>query len=122
MEGIIKFVLCDGLAGLAENEVDTVIIAGMGGETIINILSAAPWTNRDTHLILQPQSKQPELRRWLLENKYIINGEHLVCDSGKIYTVLTAEGGITQPYSTAQLYVGKVEKPHFRASSVRVFR
>ena len=40
----IDFRLCPGLAKIGSEECDTVAIAGMGGETIIGILEAAPWT------------------------------------------------------------------------------
>ena len=35
--------LCDGLTGLSPEDADTLILAGMGGETIAGILEAAPW-------------------------------------------------------------------------------
>jgi len=98
--------LCDGLAAVAPHEVNTVVIAGMGGETIISILSAAEWTKKDAKLILQPQSKQPELRRWLYENGYAIKSEHLVKDAGKMYCVFTSCGGSMPAPDTAELYAG----------------
>lgn len=53
----IEYRLCNGLAGIRPSEVDTVTIAGMGGETILSILKAAPWTADGQHtLLLQPQS------------------------------------------------------------------
>ena len=56
----MDFRLCDGLAGVRPGEADTIAIAGMGGETIAAILSAAPWTWReDCLLLLQPMSAQP---------------------------------------------------------------
>ena len=65
----IDFRLCPGLAKIGSEECDTVAIAGMGGETIIGILKAAPWTRDGTHtLILQPQTKVDLLRRWLCES------------------------------------------------------
>ena len=51
----MDFRRCDGLAALSPGEVDTVVIAGMGGDLMVHILSAAPWT-RDVKLILQPMS------------------------------------------------------------------
>ena len=39
----LDFRLCDGLSGIEPAETDTVVIAGMGGETIRDILRAAPW-------------------------------------------------------------------------------
>ena len=40
----IEYRLCSGLSGIRPSEVDTIVIAGMGGETILSILKAAPWT------------------------------------------------------------------------------
>ena len=82
----ISFVLTDGLRGLGPEDGDTVIIAGMGGETMMSILEAAPWTAA-CRLILQPQSKQPLLERWMDENGYTLSDATLVKDSGRIYTV-----------------------------------
>ena len=39
----LSCVLCDGLTGISPDSVDTVVIAGMGGENIAGILRAAPW-------------------------------------------------------------------------------
>ena len=65
--------LCDGLRGIAPHEADTVVMAGMGGETIRDILRAAPWTADGHHtLLLQPMTKVELLRGWLRENGYLI--------------------------------------------------
>ena len=62
----MSFRLCDGLSGIAPEEVDALVIAGMGGETIANILEAAPWVKgKNFPIILQPMSTQAELRGWL---------------------------------------------------------
>ena len=110
----IRLVLCDGLALVAPDEADEIVIAGMGGETMAGILAAAPWTKRGARLILQPQSKLPELRRWLYENGYRIDGEYLVRDAGRIYTVMTARGGSAPVPDTAELYVGEARLQHSR--------
>jgi tRNA (adenine22-N1)-methyltransferase len=102
--------LCDGLTGLLPHCADTVIIAGMGGETIAHILAAADWTRTDTALILQPQSKQAYLRRWLYANGYHITGEHLAREGDKLYTILTAAGGASPMPDTAALYAGEGAK------------
>lgn len=99
--------LCDGLSSVLPHEADTVIIAGMGGKTMLDILQNAPWTKTQTRLILQPQSKQSELRLWLYQNGYIICEEHLVRDSGKLYNVLVAEGGQSDVPSQTELYTGE---------------
>ena len=102
----IAFFLCDGLAALNGFDVSTVIIAGMGGESITEILSAAPWTKENgCLLILQPMSKSVHLRKWLFENGYKVLFERLI-DDGSIYEILTAEAGKDAPYSPAELLIG----------------
>ena len=88
----LTFQQCDGLALCTPDAVDTVILAGMGGETMIGILAAAPWT-REKRLILQPQTKQAELRAWLDANGYAITDASLVYDSGRIYLVWLVAAG-----------------------------
>jgi len=64
--GKFELRLGDGLAVLAEGEVDTVIIAGLGGETIISILEADPdKTSSFGKYILQPRTKIELLDKWL---------------------------------------------------------
>ena len=75
----ITFRLCDGLKDVKSYETDAIAIAGMGGETIIDILSAVKWVKeKELPVILQPMSRQPELRRWLWQNGYEIQEETLV--------------------------------------------
>lgn len=93
VEGI-AFRLCDGLSGIAPEEADTVVIAGMGGETIIAILEAAPWTASGQHtLLLQPMTKATDLRRWLGVSGFAFTEERLVWDKGYLYPVLRVTGG-----------------------------
>lgn len=101
----IDFRLCAGLDAIAPQEVDTVVIAGMGGETIIEILKNAPWTRQKT-LLLQPMTKPELLRTWLSENGYVITQEHLVRDKDTLYAVLIATGGESTPLTAAQAYCG----------------
>ena len=63
----IQFFLSDGVQKIPR-EFDTLVCAGMGGDTMISILEAAPWLKCDQYrLILQCQSKRPELRQWLYD-------------------------------------------------------
>ena len=102
----MDFRLCDGLCGISEDEVDTVVIAGMGGDNIAAILSAAPWTRNGTLLLLQPMSKAEVLRRYLPENGYRVIAEQLVADKGVIYPILTVRGGEMPPASDPQTWGG----------------
>jgi len=104
--GAIEFYLCDGLSALREIAIETVIIAGMGGENIAAILEAAPWVRENSCLlILQPMSKSAYLRSWLFENGYKVLSEQLA-DDGGIYEILTARVGKDLPYSPAELLIG----------------
>ncbi|MGI5971423.1 MAG: class I SAM-dependent methyltransferase [Oscillospiraceae bacterium] len=87
----VKLYNCDGLADVPPESVDTVVIAGMGGESIIGILQAAQWT-RNKHLILQPMTKGSVLRRWLENNGYPVTNETTVLDHGRYYYIIETGG------------------------------
>ena len=50
---------------------------------------------------------QPALRRWLVENGYCIQREQIVREGEKFYVILTVRGGQSQPYTPAELWVGR---------------
>lgn len=94
VEDRIEFILANGLDGIGQDAADTVVLAGMGGETIISILEKAPWTLKShIRLILQPQTKINELESWLKDNGYTILDAALACDEGRIYEVLYVGAG-----------------------------
>lgn len=93
LENQIELRLGPGLEAIRPNEVNTVTICGMGGEMMIGILSAAPWTKVNTTLILQPQSAQEELRYWLRDHGYRILQERIVREEQRWYTVMKVIGG-----------------------------
>ena len=102
----IEFRLCDGLNGISEDEVDCIVIAGMGGDNIVSILEAAPWTRSGVFLLLQPMSKAEVLRRWLNQSGYDVLAERLVADKGVIYPVLSVQGGTMPPAGDAEFWGG----------------
>lgn len=86
--------LAAGLSAVKPEECDTVTIAGMGGQTIADILSDAPWTAEGGHLLLlQPMTMVYELRRWLWANGYAIEAETLCREDRRRYMVISARGG-----------------------------
>lgn len=102
----VDFRLCDGLSGIAPAEVDTIVIAGMGGETIVSILSSAPWTADGAHtLLLQPMTRAEELRGYLFRHGFTIQREQLVEDRGTLYPVLEVSAGKME-LSPGQIYAG----------------
>ncbi|MDR0862604.1 MAG: Nif3-like dinuclear metal center hexameric protein [Oscillospiraceae bacterium] len=98
----ITFTLADGLPETVSGEVDTVVIAGMGGETIAGIVERAPWLReRDALLVLQPQTKVQELWETLRANGYATFEVRLVKDAGRIYVIMlarsAASGAVNAP-------------------------
>lgn len=103
----ISCVLCDGLTGVTADSVDTVVIAGMGGENIAGILRAAPWACAGALLLLQPMSRPEELRAALPSLGLSICAERLVRDAGRLYSILAVRAGIPDALSPGELYCGK---------------
>ena len=102
----IDYRLANGLADVRADEADVITIAGMGGETIAAILEAAPWTADGNHtLLLQPMTKDHELRRYLMDHGYCITREALVYDRGTIYPVMEVKAGKME-LSVGQLHGG----------------
>ena len=83
--------LCDGLSGIARQEADTVIVAGIGGEVITGILSGCDWLTLPDYplLILQPTTSPEILRRFLHEHGFAFLEEVPVEENGKVYSVFT---------------------------------
>ena len=79
----------DGLEKLSPGEADAVIIAGMGGNLTIDILTRGENVVRTLdQLILEPQSEQAAVRAFLRENNYFVEAEDLVLEDGKYYPIL----------------------------------
>lgn len=107
VEENIDFRLCSGLDAISPDEVDTIVIAGMGGELIVKLLEAAPWTReKELTLILQPQTKAEVLRRWLAENGCRFKKETLVRDKGTLYAIMCVTAGESRPLSEAEAHAG----------------
>ena len=101
----IDFFLADGVQDLPR-DFDTLVCAGMGGDTMISILSAAPWLKSDRYrLILQCQSKRPELRQWLAIHGFSIHRETLSKDGKFVYPVMEVIYQPGQQLTPAQTYI-----------------
>ncbi len=111
VEDIISFRLCDGLDAIEPSEIDTIIIAGMGGDTISGILDRAEWCMDGKYLLLlQPMTKCEILRYWLCYNGFAILREDLISDNGETYQIISARfTGENMPLSDAELFTGKYE-------------
>jgi len=84
----ISFHLSPGVRDVPQ-DFDTMICAGMGGDTMISILEEAPWLkSRQYRLILQCQSKTPMLRQYLSDGGWRITEETVLRDGRFLYTVM----------------------------------
>jgi len=111
LEERFRFVQADGLRFPDAQAADVVTIAGMGGETICAILAAAPWLRQQgKQLVLQPQSKVPELTDWLWRNGFTIEDAALCRDAGKRYLALRVLGQTAaQAYTLEQLLLRRAD-------------
>lgn len=94
LEDRISLRLGAGLCTVQPEEADTIVIAGMGGETIAQILEDDSWALDGSHLLLlQPMTAQPFLRQYLAAHGGIIEKESLCREGRRMYTVMTVRGG-----------------------------
>ena len=85
----IKACLGDGLEAINPGEIQTIILAGMGGPLMMKILSDRPEV-RDSasEIIIEPQSRMIDVRSGIIEQKLCILDEDMVFEDGKYYPVL----------------------------------
>ena len=119
LDSRVELVLCDGLDGCDPEKTDTVVIAGMGGDTITGILDRAEWcAGPGISLILQPATKSEILRYWLVNNGFVITKELITEENSVLYQIICAEAGEYVRYSDAELYTGRYEQikdsPYFK--------
>lgn len=101
----MTFVCCDGVTALPR-DFDVLVCAGMGADTIISILDAAPWLRGGSYrLILQCQSKQPMLRQYLSEQGWEIRDEAILRDGRFLYTVMNVLPCPVPPLSPGECFI-----------------
>lgn len=102
----ISLRLCPGLRDIRPEEVDTVVLSGMSGETIRSILEEANWNWKDKRLILEANTKHPELLSWLYQNGMHIAGERIPEEHNRAYRVYSAVWGSAPIPRPAHLWGG----------------
>ncbi len=123
----IEILQADGLSGRENTPCDRIIIAGMGGELIRNILRDAAFTRTERAkesigFVLQPQSRPYLLRDYLFENGYRILDERLCEDGGKIYAIILAVyDGKVRSATQLERYFGKPNLMRSDALFRRIF-
>ena len=94
MEDLVELRLSNGLDALSAGEADTLVITGMGGTLMEDILLRQPEkTASFSALVLGPQSDPEKVRAALRRLGFIIKKEKLVFEDGKYYPVIRAESG-----------------------------
>ncbi len=101
----IETVLTDGLSGISPHE--CVVIAGMGGETIAEIIAATSWTKENCTLILQPMTKLDILRTFLYNEGFEIFDEKIVAEGERIYCVISTRFAGDVAYLPYEKYISK---------------
>lgn len=97
-----------GLSCLIPGEVEEIVIAGMGGELIADILAQdLPTAKRVQHLILQPMSKSSDLREFLNQQGFSFLEETLVREDYHIYEIMVVKWtGIVKDYTALEIKFG----------------
>lgn len=109
----IEIRLGSGLSILNKNEIDTIIIAGMGGQLIIEIIDADLELARTCKLVLQPMNAQYELRKYLIKNNFKITNEDISVEGFKVYNIINAENGYQKDFKNdIEYHLPKYLKNH----------
>ncbi len=108
-EGRVEVRKGDGLDVILPGEVDVVVIAGMGGNTMRGILNRSRGVLAGVNrLVLQPMADAGDLRRWLCRNGWRLVDEELVKEDGRFYVVVVAEPGEEQKKDDFMMDIGPV--------------
>lgn len=100
LEDKIQTVLSDGLESLEPGCADDIILAGMGGLLIEEILQKADWIKKDgVRIIAQPMTHPEAVRRYFARNGFEIKEETAVTDGRRLYAVIAAD------------YTGEIKEP-----------
>lgn len=103
------FRLGNGLEVLDENEADAIVIAGMGGELIAEIIENSKNVALGAReLILQPMTTIDRLRKYLYENGFKITDENIVKEFHHYYFIIKATPGEEEPYDEIYFEISKI--------------
>ncbi len=84
----------DGLSVIEPGEASCIVIAGMGGKLMTRILGEGmDVLEKDSEIIMEPQSDVPEVRHFLQDNGFRIISENMVSEDGKFYPLIKAIPG-----------------------------
>ena len=106
----IELILSDGLTDIPQAACDDIVIAGMGGNLIAEILDRAPWVkNTDIHIVAQPMTHAEVLRQYYLDNGFKITAEKTATDGKRYYCVISARyTGEKEYHRASYIYTGEI--------------
>ncbi len=110
MSDKVELILSNGLENIPENSCDDIVLAGMGGNLITDILSACPWIyNENLHIVAQPMSHGEVLREFYVKNGFEILEEKTATDGKRLYCVISAVyTGEEAKRDLSYIYLGKL--------------
>lgn len=104
---IIKTKVTDGFDGIEKEDNQVAIIAGMGGNTIIEIIDQnLDFAKNLEYMILASNIATERLREYLNQNNFEIIRDFLTFEHGKYYDILKVSYGKHQDFSLADIYYG----------------
>ncbi len=101
----IELKLEDGINNI-DDEIDTIVISGMGKETIIDILKKGN-LNNIKRLIISSNNKFEEIRKDITSLGFVINDEKIVYEEDKYYVIIEFIKG-NKKYTKKELYFGPI--------------
>jgi len=107
LEDKITPILSDGLKNIPTNEINTIIISGMGTTNILKILTNIP--NNITKLIIQSNNNYYDLRKVITNNNFYIIDETITKKNNKYYLTIKFEKG-KQNYKLKDCLFGIIKK------------
>lgn len=88
LEEFIEVRKGNGMAVLEPGEVSTVVMAGMGGNTIVDILEQCAYADTYKRLVLQPAGALAEIRTYIADRGWRIEDEFVVKDRGYFVNIV----------------------------------
>ncbi len=104
----VELILSDGLENIKENSCDDIVLAGMGGNLIADILSKAQWIkNENINIVAQPMTHAEVLRQFFIDNGFEITKEKTATDGRHYYVAMSARyNGNVKRRGISYIYTG----------------
>lgn len=121
LEDRIDLRLSNGLQNIATDEAQEIVVAGMGGNQIADMINVTAWLQDSAkHLVLQPMTHFEDVRNALTQNGFQIEVERTTAEGERLYLVISARYcGEKRSYPVWYPYAG--ELVHGKAETDRLF-